>query len=82
MHSFNLSVLTEKWTGRKLHCGETCCSALSICLMDRERHGEREGKKGQKLREVKILLYGFIAFTLAAVKRGRQERLGEPEATD
>lgn len=27
MHGFNLSVLTDKWTGRKPCCSETCCSS-------------------------------------------------------
>lgn len=27
MHGFNLSVLTDKWTGRKPCCSETCCTS-------------------------------------------------------
>lgn len=30
MHGFNLSVLTDKWIGRKQCCSETCCSALTV----------------------------------------------------
>ena len=45
MHGFNLSVLTDKWAGRRLRCSETCCSALSVCLMDPESTMEAKKKK-------------------------------------
>lgn len=45
MHGFNLSALTDKWTGRRRCCSETCCSARSVCLTDREHQGEREKER-------------------------------------
>lgn len=65
MHGFNLSVLTDKWTGRKPLCSETCCSALSVCLTDTERHEKK--KKRQRWKEGRNL-YEFTVVMLLAAK--------------
>lgn len=49
IHGFNLSVLTDKWIGRKRCCTETCCSAPSIWEHRGEKKtAEQNRRQGQK----------------------------------